>query len=319
MSLLTIENLQVSFRTEHGTVRAVNGVDLSVDRGQVLGLVGESGSGKSVTNLAVLQLIPRPPGSFDGGRILFDGTDLLTWSERQMRSVRGNRISMIFQDPMTSLNPFLTVSRQITEVLTLHEGLSMDKARRRGIEMLERVGIPDPAARFDQYPHQFSGGMRQRVMIAIALACKPDLLLADEPTTALDVTIQAQILDLMRDLAKEEGAAVILVTHDLGVVAGIADDVAVMYGGRIVEKAPVVPLFQNPGHPYTQGLLASVPRLDSRKRLTPISGQPPDLTQLPPGCAFAPRCHVAEARCSEQPPWVGEARRGSRCWLSEAS
>ncbi|TNE91974.1 MAG: ABC transporter ATP-binding protein [Deltaproteobacteria bacterium] len=318
MSLLRVEDLHTHFHTEYGTVKAVNGVSFEVDRGEIMGLVGESGSGKSVTNLSILKLIPTPPGEYAGGRILFDGEDLLKTPESKLRTYRGNRIAMIFQDPMTSLTPYMRVSRQLTEVLELHQGMTGRAAKKRAIELLEMVGIPDPANRVDSWPHEFSGGMRQRVMIAIALACKPELLLADEPTTALDVTIQAQILELIKDLAREHGTAVIMVTHDLGVVAGIADKVSVMYGGRIVERAPVEPLFASPKHPYTRGLLASVPRLDSRGELTPVKGSPPDLTALPPGCAFAPRCPLVHDQCAQQPPWFGEHTLGARCWKEQA-
>jgi len=314
MSVLKVEGLRTHFHTDDGVVKAVDGVSFEVEAGKILGLVGESGSGKSVTNLSVLRLVPTPPGRYEGGRILFHGEDVLSMPEAKLRSLRGNRIAMIFQDPMTSLNPYLRVSRQIGEVLELHEGLSRSEARSRSIELLERVGIPDPTKRVDQYPHEFSGGMRQRVMIAMALACKPELLLADEPTTALDVTIQAQILDLIKGLCRDLGTAVILVTHDLGVVAGLADDVAVMYAGRIVERGPVVPLFREPQHPYTEGLLASVPRLDTRGALTPIEGLPPNVADLPPGCAFAARCPHVEDRCGEAPPWFGTPERGAACW-----
>ncbi|MFT6375964.1 MAG: oligopeptide transport system ATP-binding protein, partial [bacterium] len=295
--LLVVDGLKTWFDTEYGTVKAVDGVSFDVRPGEVMGLVGESGSGKSVTNLSILKLVPTPPGRYAGGSIRFDGVDLLTHSEAQMRTLRGNRIAMIFQDPMTSLTPYMRISRQLCEVIELHQRVSRSEARKRALDMLDRVGIPDPSGRIDQYPHQFSGGMRQRVMIAMALACKPALLLADEPTTALDVTIQAQILELMQELAREEGTAVILVTHDLGVVAGIADKVAVMYGGRIVERASVFDLYANPQHPYTQGLLASVPRLDSRGALTPIPGSPPNLANLPTGCTFHPRCSLANEQC----------------------
>ena len=315
--ILSVQGLKTWFHTEYGVVKAVNGVSFEVHRGEVLGLVGESGSGKSVTNLAILRLVPTPPGEHAGGQVLFHGEDLLTLPEAQIRSYRGNRIAMIFQDPMTSLTPYLRVSRQLTEVLELHKGMGRGEARRKAIELLELVGIPDPTQRIDQYPHQFSGGMRQRVMIAMALACEPELLLADEPTTALDVTIQAQILDLIRDLAAERGTAVILVTHDLGVVAGIADRVAVMYAGRIVETGPVERLFATPRHPYTAGLLASVPRLDTRGDLTPIEGVPPDLSNLPKGCPFAPRCPHRFEKCDTLPPWFGDPGDGGLCWLEE--
>ncbi|MFT6818264.1 MAG: oligopeptide/dipeptide ABC transporter ATP-binding protein [Myxococcota bacterium] len=312
--LLVVDGLKTWFDTEYGTVKAVDGVSFDVRPGEVMGLVGESGSGKSVTNLSILKLVPTPPGRYAGGSIRFDGVDLLTHSEAQMRTLRGNRIAMIFQDPMTSLTPYMRISRQLCEVIELHQRVSRSEARKRALDMLDRVGIPDPSGRIDQYPHQFSGGMRQRVMIAMALACKPALLLADEPTTALDVTIQAQILELMQELAREEGTAVILVTHDLGVVAGIADKVAVMYGGRIVERASVFDLYANPQHPYTQGLLASVPRLDSRGALTPIPGSPPNLANLPTGCTFHPRCSLANEQCQIYPDWVGTKECGTACW-----
>ncbi|MCB9662501.1 MAG: ABC transporter ATP-binding protein [Alphaproteobacteria bacterium] len=317
--VLQVEDLQTHFHTEHGVVKAVDGVSFEVGRGEIMGLVGESGSGKSVTNLSILRLVPTPPGRFAGGRILFQGEDLLTLPEARLRTYRGNRIAMIFQDPMTSLNPYLRVSRQIGEVLELHKGIDRAQAHRRSIELLEMVGIPDPARRVDQYPHEFSGGMRQRVVIAMALACEPELLLADEPTTALDVTIQAQILELIQGLAKELGTAVVLVTHDLGVVAGVADKVAVMYAGRIVERGPVGALFSRPMHPYTRGLLASVPRLDTRGRLVPVRGMPPDLTTLGEGCAFRDRCPEAFDRCGQTPLWYGTRQRGAACWAQQRS
>ena len=309
MALLEVENLQTHFRTDDGTVRAVDGVTFSVDRGETLGIVGESGSGKSVTNLSLLRLIPEPPGKIVGGQARFDGRDLLTMSEPELRQIRGHKVAMIFQDPMTSLNPFLTVADQLMEVTRLHLGYSREQAYKHAIEMLERVGIPAADRRVNDYPHQFSGGMRQRVMIAMALSCEPDVLIADEPTTALDVTIQAQILDLMKDLQREKGTAIIMVTHDLGVIANICQRVNVMYAGRIVEEAPVHELFEQPLHPYTMGLLHSVPRLDETKRehLDPIEGQPPDLTQLPSGCAFAPRCRWAEQKCQQQVPPLFQA------------
>ena len=317
-AVLRVEGLKTWFHTEHGVVKAVDGVSFEVRKGEVLGLVGESGSGKSVTNLSVLQLVPRPPGRYEAGHIWFDGQDLLTLSERQLRKVRGRRVSMIFQDPMTSLNPYLRVSVQIGEVLQLHEGLSRREARERSIELLEAVGIPDPGRRIDAHPHELSGGMRQRVMIAMALACSPELLLADEPTTALDVTVQAQILELIGGLCRERGTAVVLVTHDLGVVAGVADRVAVMYAGRIVEQGPVDRLFAAPKHPYTQGLLRSLPRLDRKEALTAIPGLPPDLSTLGPGCAFAPRCPAVHGRCTmAAPAWAGTPEDGAACWLLE--
>ncbi len=302
--LLSVEDLQVHFRTDGRVLRAVDGVSFQLRRGETLGIVGESGSGKSVTCNAVMRLIPTPPGRIAGGRVLLEGKNLLDFTPKQMRALRGNEVSMIFQDPMTSLNPFLKVSRQLTEVLELHQGMSKGQARSRALEMMEMVGIPDPANRFDQYPHQFSGGMRQRVMIAMALLCKPKLLIADEPTTALDVTIQAQILELIKDLREKVGTSVILITHDLGVVAGMADDILVMYAGKVAEYAPCRDLFANPRHRYTQGLLKSIPRLDDSegKRLEPIRGLPPIVSNLPPGCPFRPRCDYAVEACGQTYP-----------------
>jgi oligopeptide/dipeptide ABC transporter ATP-binding protein len=291
MALLEVRDLKTYFRTDDGVVKAVDGVSFDVDKGRTLGIVGESGSGKSVTSLSILKLLGSA-GRIEGGSIRFDGRDLATLNEAQMREIRGNQVSMIFQDPMTSLNPFLTVERQITEVLELHQKLPRASARDKAIEWLGKVGIPDPAARIDQFPHQFSGGMRQRVMIAIALCSRPRLLIADEPTTALDVTIQAQILELIRTLQQELSMGVILITHDLGVVAGMADDVAVMYAGRIVEQAPVAELYASPKHPYTQGLLGSIA----------IPGLPPDLSKLPGGCSFHPRCPKKVDRCVREYP-----------------
>jgi oligopeptide transport system ATP-binding protein len=307
--LLRVENLSVQFKTDDGVVRAVDGLSYELPAGETLGIVGESGSGKSVSSLAILGLIPQPPGRVTSGRVLFEGRDLLSLSQRELSTIRGNRIAMIFQDPMTSLNPFLTVAEQLTEVTRLHLRHTHAEALRHAIEMLERVGIPAPARRVHDYPHQFSGGMRQRVMIAMALSCKPRILLADEPTTALDVTIQAQILELMKELQRAEGTAIILITHDLGIVAGNCRRVNVMYAGRFVEEATVDDLFQRPRHPYTIGLLQSVPRLDGAgQRLTPIECQPPDLARLPSGCTFHPRCPNAIAVCPEQyPPWSHDA------------
>ncbi len=307
--LLDINDLHVEFRTDTGVVRAVDGVTFAVGAGETLGIVGESGSGKSVTSLAIMGLVPRPPGHVSGGPVLFQGQDLLKFNQRQLANVRGNRIAMIFQDPMTSLNPFLTVADQLMEVTRLHLKYSRRKALDYAVEMLERVGIPAAGRRVFEYPHQFSGGMRQRVMIAMAVSCKPQLLIADEPTTALDVTIQAQILELMAELQKAEGTTIILITHDLGVVANTCRRVLVMYGGRLVEEAAVDDIFARPKHPYTVGLLKSIQRLDSvQKSLTPIPGQPPDLTALPPGCYFQPRCPNAIDRCTvEYPPWFAGA------------
>jgi len=307
--LLEVKDLQTHFFTEEGVVRAVDGISFSVDRGEVLGIVGESGSGKSVASLSLLRLIPDPPGRIVGGEILLEAApgkveDLAKASEARMERIRGDRIAMIFQDPMTSLNPYLRVGEQLTEVLTLHKGMGRQAARRRSIELLEAVGIPAAASRIDDYPHQLSGGMRQRVMIAMALLCDPDVLLADEPTTALDVTIQAQILDLIQQRKDEQNVAVILITHDLGVVARMADRVAVMYAGRIVEEGTAEAIFHAPRHPYTIGLARSVPRLDVPRggRLSPIPGLPPSLARVPPGCPFHPRCAHAVAVCREQAP-----------------
>ena len=302
--ILQVEHLSVQFNTDDGLVRAVNDVSFAVHAGETLGIVGESGSGKSVTHLALLGLIPQPPGQITAGRAIYDGRDLLQLRAGELADVRGHRVAMIFQDPMTSLNPFLTVAEQLTEVTRRHLGHSRRQALDHAVSMLERVGIGNASQRIADYPHQFSGGMRQRVMIAMALSCRPDVLIADEPTTALDVTIQAQILDLMRQLQREEGTAIIMITHDLGVIANICDRVNVMYAGRFVEEATVDDLFARPQHPYTLGLLESVPRLDeaASAELIPIEGQPPDLVQIPPGCAFEPRCRFAVERCSTERP-----------------
>lgn len=288
MALLDIQQLSTVFHTEMGLARAVYKIDLSIDAGKVLGVVGESGCGKSITSLSILRLVP-PPGEIVEGKILLDGQDLLKLPESEMRTIRGNKIALIPQDPMTSLNPVYTVGDQIIEAIILHQKVSKEEARKRAIESLEKVRIPQAATRLDEYPHQFSGGMRQRVMIAMALSCNPRLLIADEPTTALDVTVQAQILDLLRNIQKEQGMAILLITHDLGVVAEMCDRVAVMYAGSVVEQAAVHELFENPKHPYTEGLLNSVPRPGST-RLQPIDGQPPSLVDLPDGCRFANRC-----------------------------
>jgi peptide/nickel transport system ATP-binding protein len=306
MALLEIENLQTHFRTRDGVNRAVDGVSFTVEAGETLAIVGESGCGKSVTASSVLRLIPEPPGKIKGS-IRFEGVDLLKLDERAMRDIRGNQISMVFQEPMTSLNPVLTVGRQIGETLRLHQGLGREAAERRAVEMLRLVGIAEPERRAREYPHQLSGGMRQRVMIAIALACNPKLLIADEPTTALDVTIQAQILDLMSELKQRVGAAIILITHDLGVVAEIAERVLVMYAGRKVEEAPVGELFRSPRHPYTQGLLGALPKLGSSlnekaTKLVEIPGVVPSLKQRIAGCVFASRCALARDVCRHVPP-----------------
>src|SRR5687767_84963 len=305
--LLSVRNLRTYFDEDERVVKAVDGVSFDLERGETLGIVGESGSGKSVTNLSILRLIPQPPGRIAGGEVIFDGQNLLTLSDEQMRAIRGRRIAMIFQDPMTSLNPFMRVSRQLMEVTQLHLGHSRAEAREHAIRMLEIVGIPDARRRADGYPHEFSGGMRQRVMIGMALSCRPELLIADEPTTALDVTIQAQILELITKIRNETGTSVILITHDLGVVAGTTDHVVVMYAGKIMERAPTLELFARPANPYTKGLLASVPdpTCESRQDLYQIPGLPPDVAHLGPGCPFAPRCARAEAICHETfPPFV---------------
>jgi oligopeptide transport system ATP-binding protein len=304
MALLSVRDLTVRFDTHHGNVRAVDGVSFDLEEGQTLGLVGESGSGKSVTNLAMMGLIPQPPGVIEKGEVLYDGKDLLKLRPRELQSLRGNEISMIFQDPMTSLNPLLTIGEQLGEVLEIHKGMRRREARGHCVSALGDVGIPAPESRLDQYPHELSGGMRQRVMIAMALLCDPRVLIADEPTTALDVTIQAQILELMKALQKRRGTAIILITHDLGVVAGMSDKVNVMYAGKLVETGEVRELFRSPAHPYTAGLLSSVPRLtaSTEHALRSIPGNPPDLADLPPGCAFEPRCSVSTAACTRSVP-----------------
>jgi len=306
--ILTVDDLVVEFRQDTSPARyfaAVDGLSYRLHRGETLGVVGESGSGKSVTNLAIMGLLPRPPARIPRGSIRFHDTELTTASEAVLRKIRGNRIAMIFQDPMTSLNPYLKVGRQLTEVLELHQKLRGKKARNAAIEMLERVGIPGAPKRMDSYPHEFSGGMRQRVMIAMMLLNRPEILIADEPTTALDVTIQAQILDLLKDLQRELGMAITLITHDLGVVAGMADHLIVMYAGRVMEQGRAVDVFKNPSHPYTLGLLQSIPRPDLKvDRLYSIPGRPPDLDRRPPGCPFAPRCRFAEPLCETPPPTV---------------
>ncbi len=301
MPLLEVTNLRTSFHTRHGVVRAVNDVSFSLEKGETLGIVGESGSGKSVTCYSLMRLIPQPPGRIEGGRAMFDGVDLLNAPLKQLRGIRGKRVSMIFQDPMTSLNPYLRISDQLIEPLLIHEkGISHDDAFRRGIQMLEEVGVPDAAARIRSYPHEFSGGMRQRVMIAMALITKPELLIADEPTTALDVTVQAQILDLVKKMQRELGMAVIWITHDLGVVAGFCQRVQVMYAGRIVERASADELFANTAHPYTRALQKSIPALQPKgTALFTIPGMPPDLSQPVTGCPFVPRCEFAEEQCRQ--------------------
>jgi len=302
--LLEVRDLKTRFFTQDGVVHAVNGISYTLSAGETLGIVGESGCGKSVSVLSVMRLIPEPPGRIVGGEVLFEGRDLLKMRPNEIRRVRGNRIAMIFQDPMTSLNPVLNIGRQVSEALELHMGMNKGQARRRTIELLETVGIPQAADRFEDYPHQFSGGMRQRVMIAMALSCNPQILIADEPTTSLDVTIQAQIIDLVKQLKDEIGMTVIWITHDLGIIAGLAEKVIVMYAGYIVERAGVKDVYGDPRHPYTIGLLGSLPRLDEarRQRLTSIEGLPPDLIDLQPGCPFYERCSYGIDRCREEMP-----------------
>jgi oligopeptide transport system ATP-binding protein len=317
--LLEVKNLTTQFFTQDGVVHAVNGISYAVDKGETVAIVGESGSGKSVGVMSLIRLIPQPPGKITAGEVWFDGQDLLKLSENELREIRGNRIAMIFQDPMTSLNPVLTIGRQITEALELHLNMNQEQSRKRAVQLLEMVGIPGADSRLDDYPHQFSGGMRQRVMIAMGLSCNPQLLIADEPTTALDVTIQAQIVDLVTRLKDELGMAIIWITHDLGVVAGMAQRVIVMYSGYIIEEAPVDQIYATPRHPYTLGLLRSIPRLDlgRQKRLIPIEGLPPDLLELPNQCPFAPRCAFAIEKCWQQNPpleLVGPNHR-SACWV----
>ena len=315
--LLSVRNLKTHFYTEDGVVPAVDGISFDLERGGTLGIVGESGCGKSVTSLSIMGLIPSPPGKIVDGEIIFEGRDLTKLSEAEMRKIRGNDISMIFQEPMTSLNPVFTIGNQIMEAIMLHQKLDKAAARKKAIEMLSLVGIPSPEKRIDEYPHQLSGGMRQRVMIAMALSCNPPVLIADEPTTALDVTIQAQILDLMRDLQKELGTAIIMITHDLGVIAELVDRVAVMYTGVIVESGDVETIFANPQHPYTQGLLASIPRLDMDvDRLQAIPGSVPTPGNFPKGCGFHPRCPFAKDICvAKRPPAfaVGDGHHAA-CW-----
>ena len=320
-TLLEVKNLKTHFFTMEGVVKAVDGVSYELDEGETLGLVGESGCGKSVSALSVMRLIPDPPGKIIDGEILLDGEDILKIGMEDMREVRGAKIAMVFQEPMTSLNPVLTVERQLTETLQLHMGMSKVESQRESVNLLTRVGIPDPETRIKQYPHQFSGGMRQRVMIAMALSCNPRLIIADEPTTALDVTIQAQILDLMKSLTTEFGVALIVITHNLGVVARYADRVNIMYAGKVIERGEAREIYSNPRHPYTVGLLRSVPRLDlpRRAKLDPIEGQPPDLINLPPGCAFRERCRWAIDKCATDTPELVETSGGhlSACFRAD--
>jgi len=317
--LRDVKNLRTQFFTQDGVVKAVDDVSFHIMPGETLGIVGESGCGKSITAMSIMRLIPSPPGKIVSGQILFDGDDVMKMSDEEVRSIRGNKIAMIFQDPMTSLNPVLTINRQISESLELHLGMSKSQSRARSVELLKMVGIPNADERVDQYPHQFSGGMRQRVMIAMALSCNPSLLIADEPTTALDVTIQAQILDLMRNLQQEHNTALMMITHDLGVVAGMTDRIQVMYAGHVVETATTEELFANPRHPYTVGLLNSIPRLDAvaKAKLNPIRGLPPDLIDLPDMCPFLPRCDYAREKCEQQNPPLLEVNdiHRSACWF----
>ena len=318
--LLSVRNLKTSFFTHVGEVKAVRGISFDVNEGEVLGIVGESGSGKSVTSLSIMGLL-QYPGRVVDGEILLNGEDILTYSKKQMRRVRGKEIAMIFQDPMTSLNPVYTIGNQIMEMILEHEKMSRREARARAIEMLKLVGIPAAEKRIDSYPHEFSGGMRQRVMIALALSCNPKLLIADEPTTALDVTIQAQILSLIKSLNKQFGMTTMLITHDLGVVATVCDKVAVMYGGLIMEYGTVDEIFYHPRHPYTMGLLGSIPHVDGgeKRRLIPIDGTPPDLINPPKGCPFSTRCKYCMNVCTrEQPPYFAEDKHRTMCWMLDA-
>jgi oligopeptide transport system ATP-binding protein len=316
--LLQVKDLSTSFFTDAGEVRAVNGISFNLDKGKVLGIVGESGSGKSVTAYSILQILT-DPGKITGGQVLYNGEDIVKYSEKKMRALRGDKISIIFQDPMTSLNPTFTIGNQLEEAIRLHTDRSRSEARDRAVEMLRLVGVNEPEKRVRQYPHELSGGMRQRVMIAMALACEPDILIADEPTTALDVTIQAQILELMQELQKELGMAIILITHDLGVIADMCDEIIVMFGGRVCERGTADEIFYNPCHEYTKGLLHSIPSIvGKRDRLIPIAGSPIDLLNMPKGCAFASRCDRAMKICLEERPeeiWINDLHKAS-CWMN---
>ena len=315
--LLEVDDLKMYFHTADGVVKAVDGVSYTLDRGETLGVVGESGSGKSVSAMTIMGLIEMPPGKIEGGDVRYRGHSLLEMSEAEMQQIRGNDIAMVFQDPMTSLNPVYTIGRQLGEGLRLHRGYTKEQATQRSIELLDMVGIPNPEQRVKDYPHQFSGGMRQRVMIAMALACDPDILIADEPTTALDVTIQAQIIELMQEMQEKNGNAIIMITHDLGVVADVADKIMVMYAGRPVEFGTAEEIFYHSTHPYTWGLMRSIPEqvIDEKKPLTPIKGNPPSLVNLPKGCSFAPRCPYATDRCRSERPetYTSETGHYSRC------
>ena len=316
--LLEVKDLATHFFTPDGVVKAVDGISYHIDEGEVLGMVGESGCGKSVSALSIMRLVASPPGKTVAGEVLFEGENLLNVDDREMRRIRGNRMSMVFQEPMTSLNPVLTIGRQITETLELHQQMTKGQARERAAELVRLVGIPDAARRLKDYPHQFSGGMRQRVMIAMALSCNPRLIIADEPTTALDVTIQAQILELMQSLSDQFGTAMLIITHNLGVVARYASRVVVMYAGKIIETGSAREIYHNPRHPYTLGLLNSVPRLDEARKvkLDPIEGMPPDLIELPVGCSFAPRCGFVYERCTQETPYLMQITDAheSACW-----
>jgi len=320
-TLLEVKDLRTQFFTFSGVVKAVDGITYEVEEGETLGLVGESGCGKSVSALSLMRLIPDPPGKIVGGEVLFEGEDILRLDMDDMRRIRGAKMAMVFQEPMTSLNPVLTLERQLSETLQLHKGMTREQGRKEAVNLLARVGIPDPERRVRQYPHQFSGGMRQRVMIAMALSCNPKLIIADEPTTALDVTIQAQILELMKSLTREFGVALIVITHNLGVVARYADRVNIMYAGKIIERGTARQIYSNPRHPYTVGLLKSVPRLDQprRAKLDPIEGQPPDLVNVPLGCAFRARCRWAVDKCATDTPPLMSVEDGhwSACWRTE--
>ena len=320
-TILEVKNLQTRFFTDEGVVKAVEDVSFSLRKGEVMGIVGESGSGKSVTNLSIINLVQSPPGKIVGGEILFNGEDILKMNEKRLREIRGDKIAMIFQDPMTSLNPFLRISTQMIETIRLHQKLNRKDARKRAVEMLTMAGIPAAQERINSYPHQFSGGMCQRVMIAMGLSCNPEILIADEPTSALDVTIQAQILDIIKELTQKFGTAVILITHSLGVVAGICDTIYVMYAGRIVERGLTEDIFENPVHPYTRGLINSVPRLDKEgtERLFSIPGQPPNVIDLPECCPFFPRCSQALEICKTQYPATKDYGNGhmASCWNSQ--
>ena len=320
-TLLEVRDLRTHFFTQQGVVKAVDGVSYTLEEGKTLGLVGESGCGKSVSALSIMRLVPDPPGKIVGGEVIFDGQDLLKLPDPEIRRVRGKQIAMVYQEPMTSLNPVLLIERQLTESLELHLGMSKAGARREAVRRLEQVGIPDPERRLKQFPHQFSGGMLQRVMIAMALSCNPKLIIADEPTTALDVTIQAQILDLMKDLSREYGVSLLIITHNLGVVARYADQVNIMYAGKIIERGTARDIYRNPSHPYTLGLLNSVPRLDlpRAEKLDPVEGQPPDLLHLPAGCSFRERCRFAIERCAGETPPLRSVGAGhlSACFAAE--